>query len=99
MHSSSDPGIVSYSARYLKQKDREELLQQIAQQTDGRYFRAENNSKLREIYDEIDQLEKSKIDVQEFKRKHEMFLPFAILAVGLLIIEILLRYLYFRKLR
>jgi len=76
----------------------EELLQQIAQQTDGRYFRAENNSKLREIYDEIDQLEKSKIDVQEFKRKHEMFLPFALLAVGLLIIEILLRYLYFRKL-
>ena len=76
----------------------EELLQQIAQQTDGRYFRAENNSKLREIYDEIDKLEKSKIDVQEFKRKHEMFLPFALLAIGLLIIEILLRYLYFRKL-
>ena len=76
----------------------EELLQQIAQQTDGRYFRAENNSKLREIYDEIDKLEKSKIDVQEFKRKHEMFLPFALLAIGLLIIEILLRYLYFKKL-
>ena len=76
----------------------EELLQQIAQQTDGRYFRAENNSKLREIYDEIDQLEKSKIDVQEFKRKHEMFLPFALLATGIFIVEILLRYLYFRKL-
>ena len=76
----------------------EELLQQIAQQTDGRYFRAENNSKLREIYDEIDQLEKSKIDVQEFKRKHEMFLSFALFAIGLFIVEILLRYLYFRKL-
>ena len=50
------------------------------------------------IITEIEILEKSKIDVQEFKRKHEMFLPFALLAVGLLIIEILLRYLYFRKL-
>lgn len=76
----------------------EELLQQIAQQTNGRYFRAENNNKLREIYNEIDKLEKSKIDVQEFKRKHEMFLPFALFAVASFIIEMLLRYLYFRKL-
>ena len=76
----------------------EELLQQIAQQTNGRYFRAENNNKLRQIYNEIDKLEKSKIDVQEFKRKHEMFLPFALFAVAAFIIEILLRYLYFRKL-
>lgn len=76
----------------------EELLQQIAQQTDGRYFRAENNDKLREIYDEIDKLEKSKIDVQEFKRKHEMFLPFALIAIVAFMIELLLRYLYFRKL-
>jgi len=76
----------------------EELLQQIALQTDGRYFRAENNEKLREIYDEIDALEKSKIDVQEFKRKHEMFLPFALIAIAAFMIEMLLRYLYFRKL-
>jgi Ca-activated chloride channel family protein len=76
----------------------EELLQQIAQQTEGRYFRAENNEKLREIYDEIDSLEKSKIDVQEFKRKHEMFLPFALIAIAAFMIEMLLRYLYFRKL-
>jgi Ca-activated chloride channel family protein len=76
----------------------EELLQQIALQTDGRYFRAENNEKLREIYDEIDKLEKSKIDVQEFKRKHEMFLPFALIAIAAFMLELLLRYLYFRKL-
>jgi Ca-activated chloride channel family protein len=76
----------------------EELLQQIAQQTDGRYFRAENNEKLREIYDEIDKLEKSKIDVQEFKRKHEMFLTFALIAIVAFMLEMLLRYLYFRKL-
>ncbi len=76
----------------------EDLLKKIAAETGGRYFRAENNEKLRKIYDEIDQLEKSKIDVQEFKRKHEMFLPFALLAVGFFILELLLKYLYFRKL-
>ncbi len=76
----------------------EELLKKIAGETGGRYFRAENNEKLRKIYDEIDQLEKSKIDVQEFKRKHEKFLPFALFAIGFFMLEMLLRYMYFRKL-
>lgn len=76
----------------------EELLKEIAAMTGGQYFRAENNKKLKEIYNEIDKLEKSKIDVQEFKRKHEMFLPFALIALGLFVLEILLRYLYFRRL-
>ncbi|MEJ2596015.1 MAG: VWA domain-containing protein [bacterium] len=76
----------------------EELLKDIAASTGGQYFRAESNRKLREIYDEIDKLEKSKIDVQEFRRKHEKFLTFAALAAGLFILEILLRYLYFKRL-
>ena len=76
----------------------EELLKEIAAETGGQYFRAENNKKLKEIYNEIDKLEKSKIDVQEFKRKHEMFLPLALIAAALFILEILLRYLYFRRL-
>lgn len=76
----------------------EELLKEIAATTGGQYFRAESNKKLEEIYNEIDKLEKSKIDVQEFRRKHEMFLPFALIALGLLVLEILLRYLYFRRL-
>ncbi len=76
----------------------EDLLKDIAATTGGRYFRAENNKKLKEIYNEIDKLEKSKIDVQEFKRKHEMFLPFALWALGLFVLEILLRYLYFKRL-
>ena len=75
----------------------EELLKEIAATTGGKYFRAEDNKKLKEIYNEIDKLEKSKIDVQEFKRKHEKFLPFALLAAGFFVLEILLRYLYFRK--
>ncbi len=76
----------------------EELLQKIAAQTGGQYFRAENKKKLREIYNEIDQMEKSKIDVQEFKRKHEKFLPIALLALALFVLEVLLRYGVFKKL-
>ena len=75
----------------------EDLLKQIATMTGGRYFRADNNAKLKEIYKEIDALEKSKIDVQEFKKKHEAFLPFALAAFILFALEISLRYLVFRR--
>ena len=74
-----------------------ELLQKIAGMTGGRYFRADNNKKLKEIYKEIDTLEKSKIDVQEFRKKHEAFVPFALLALALFSLEIILRYLVFRR--
>ena len=76
----------------------EDLLKKIAVETGGKYFRAENNEKLRQIYDEIDKMEKSKIDVQEFKRKYEKFLPFALAAAIIFMVEMLLRYVYFRKL-
>ncbi|UZR92824.1 vWA domain-containing protein [Chondrinema litorale] len=69
----------------------EEILQQIAEMTKGEYFRATDNESLVEVYKKIDQLEKSKIDVTEFSKKKEEFLPFAILAVFLLLIEILFR--------
>ncbi len=75
----------------------EELLQQIAEATDGKYFRAEDNEMLKEVYNEIDEMEKSKIDIQEFKRKHEEFLRFAIAALLLLTLEIGLRFLVFKK--
>ena len=75
----------------------EELLEKIAGMTGGRYFRADNNKKLKEIYKEIDILEKSKIDVQEFRKKHESFLPFALWALALFSLEIILRYLVFKR--
>jgi Ca-activated chloride channel family protein len=75
----------------------EPLLQNIAQKTDGRYFRATSNQKLAEIYQEIDKLERSKIDVTEFKRKHEEYLPLAIFALGMLLLEFLLRNTWFRS--
>jgi len=77
--------------RDMKVEIDEALLQNIANQTDGRYFRATSNKKLEEIYQEIDQLERSKIDVTEFKRKHEEFFPLVVLALGLLLLEFLLR--------
>ncbi len=75
----------------------ENLLKKIADKTGGEYFRATNNRKLKEIFKQIDKLEKSKIDVQEFKKKHEMFFPFALLAFIFFITEITLRYLYFKR--
>jgi Ca-activated chloride channel family protein len=69
----------------------ENTLQQIADITDGKYFRATDNNKLRQIYAEIDQLEKSKINVKEFSRKEEQYLPFALAALVLLVLEFLLK--------
>jgi len=70
----------------------EPLLEEISAMTDGRYFRATSNAKLREIYQEIDQLEKSKIDVTEFKRKKDEYVPFVLIALVLLSLELILRY-------
>lgn len=69
----------------------EETLQNIADVTGGRYFRATNNEKLREIYSEIDQLERSKIDVKEFSRKQEEYLGYALVALILIFLDFLFR--------
>jgi len=69
----------------------EESLIQIADITDGKYFRATNNQKLVEIYKEIDQMERSKIDVKEYSKKEEEYLSFGLAAVILLLFEILIR--------
>jgi len=69
----------------------EDILKQVAQMTDGIYFRATNNSKLKAIYDEIDKLEKSKIDVTEFHKKTEEFSILALIAILLFALEILLK--------
>ncbi len=69
----------------------EDILRQISVMTSGEYFRATNNQKLREIYSSIDQLEKSKVNVKQYSRKYEEFRAFAIAAMILLVLEILLR--------
>jgi len=75
----------------------EESLQSIAGITGGKYFRATDNAKLKQIYEEIDKLEKSKIEVKEFSKKQEEFQPYAIAAALLLIAAILLKTSVFRN--
>lgn len=69
----------------------EPTLQKIADITGGQYFRATNNDKLKSIYEQIDKLEKAKIDVTEYHKKTEMFLPLAVLALVLLGLEFVLK--------
>lgn len=74
----------------------EEVLQTIASKTDGTYFRATDNNKLREIYQEIDELEKTRLDVKQFSKKKEEYFPFLLAAMLILLTEVFLRYTFFR---
>lgn len=69
----------------------EPTLKQIAATTGGQYFRATDNSSLKEIYAEIDKMEKTKIQVQEFSKKQEEYKNWALLVFALLLLEIVLR--------
>ncbi len=75
----------------------EPMLKQIAEMTGGEYFRATNNKKLRDIYNNIDQMEKTRIEVKEFRRYTELFYDFLIFALIALFLEILLRNTIYRK--
>ena len=88
-----------FGIRYqdMEVKIDEDVLKEIAGMTGGKYFRATSKKKLEEIYDEIDQLEKSKIEVTEYRKKTERFLPFALAACVLLLLEFLLRNTVFRS--
>jgi Ca-activated chloride channel family protein len=69
----------------------EKTLTEIASLTGGQYFRAVDTEGLREVYREIDQMEKYLISVQNVTRKQELFLPFALAALALILIELILR--------
>lgn len=69
----------------------EPSLKQIAATTGGQYFRAVDNTSLKEIYSEIDQMEKTKISVQEFSKKQEEYKNLALLVFVFLLVEFLLR--------
>ena len=75
----------------------EKTLGAIAERTDGRYFRATDNAKLKEIYDEINQLEKSKVEVTERVAYHEEFLLWVVAALAALLAEMLLANLVFKR--
>ncbi len=69
----------------------EPTLKQIAATTGGQYFRATDNASLKEIYSEIDQMEKTKISVQQYSKKQEEYKNWAILLFALLLVEIVIR--------
>ncbi len=73
-------------------------LSSIAAATEGDFYRATNNRELQNIYKEIDKLEKSKLNVKKFSKRYEAYQPFALAAVLILLLEILLRITVFRKL-
>jgi Ca-activated chloride channel family protein len=75
----------------------EALLTKIADQTGGKYYRATNQEKLVEIYDEIDALEKTEIEEEKFYDYQELFKPLVILGLGLLLFEFILRNTLFRS--
>jgi Ca-activated chloride channel family protein len=77
----------------------EALLQRIAAETGGKYFRATNNAALESIYAEIDRLEKRSVETSTYQRRVELFYPFALAAMLCLSLEVLLRSTVFRGVR
>ncbi len=75
----------------------EDLLKEIADVTGGKYFRATDNKKLKEIYKEIDKLEKTDVEEFKFYNYEEKFRPLVLLAGILLLFELLLRFTIFRS--
>ena len=75
----------------------EELLQFIASETQGQYFRATDNSELQEIYDEIDTLEKTKIEEFKYYNYQEKYRYLLFFAGGLLLLEFILKNTLFRS--
>jgi Ca-activated chloride channel family protein len=74
----------------------EKTLQEIANITDGKYFRATNNKTLIEIYKAIDLLERSKIENKEFSKKNEEYRHYAIGALILALFAMILQFVVFR---
>jgi Ca-activated chloride channel family protein len=76
----------------------EPVLKSIAAETGGKYFRATSTARLREIYADIDKMEKTRVDVTEFRRRSEEYYPLVLAALLLLGFEILLRQTYLKTL-
>lgn len=76
----------------------EPLMRKIASETGGKYFRATDNASLQNIYQEIDKLERTKVEITSYKRFTEHFFPFAMIALAALLLEVVLRYTLFKRL-
>ena len=80
-----------------KDLDATDVLKNIAEITGGKYYQADSREKLKQIYSDIDKLEKTKLEKQNFEKKYDAFQIFAFIALALLVLEILVRYIWFRR--
>ncbi|MDG2436657.1 VWA domain-containing protein [Polaribacter sp. Hel1_33_78] len=94
---SKDPRTGQLNFRKQQVEIDEDLLKEIASETKGKYFRATNNTSLKEIYNEIDKLEKTKIEEFKYYNYQEMYRSLVLLALGLLLLEFLLRNTLFKS--
>lgn len=94
------PVNVAGSVRYvnLRADIDTETLRKIAQMADGNFYRATNTSELKKIYRDIDKLEKTRLNTKNFSKRSENYMPFALAAVIILILDILLRLTVLRRL-
>ena len=94
---SKDPRTGKLQFRKQQVEIDEKLLQFIAAETQGKYFRATNNASLKEIYDEIDKLEKTKVEEFKYYNYQEKYRIFVHFALGFLLLEFLLRNTVFKS--
>ncbi len=82
-----------YGTRYVEEEVKidEDMMKEIAETTGGQYFRAVDKNSLKHIYEEIDQMEKTKIEVKEYTKRSEEYLIFAILAAIFIIAEVFIK--------
>lgn len=81
-----------YGVMQMKVEIDEPLMKSIAKKTGGQYFRAQNKTKLKEVYDEIDKMEKTRITEYHFTNKPDEFFPFLLIAFVCFLLEMLLKY-------
>jgi Ca-activated chloride channel family protein len=93
-----DDPLFGRTTRMVESEIDEETLQKIADETDGLYFRAKDTAGLQQIYNQINELEKSEVKVQVFTRYRELAAWFLLPALGLVFLEITLRQTLFRSL-
>ena len=94
---SRDPRTGKLQFRKQQVEIDEALLKEIAEKTEGKYFRAIDNTSLKEIYDEIDKLEKTKIEEFKYYNYQEKFRLFVFLGLGFLLLEFMLRNTIFKS--
>lgn len=89
-----------FGTQYVNQEVQidEDIMKQISAATDAKYFRATDNKSLKNIYAEIDKMEKTKVEVSEYKRYSEEYLPWLLAAGIFLLLEMVLRYTLLRTL-